>query len=67
MKNIKVAIIGIGNCASSLIQGIHYYTGKQERDVVGLMHWSLGGYIPTISRNQWGQSKLISPRSMGSE
>jgi myo-inositol-1-phosphate synthase len=47
MKQIKVAIIGIGNCASSLIQGIHYYTGKQESDAVGLMHWSLGGYIPS--------------------
>lgn len=47
MKKINVAIIGIGNCASSLIQGIHYYTGQQEAEVIGLMHWSLGGYIPS--------------------
>ena len=46
MSNIKVAIIGIGNCASSLIQGIHYYHGKSEDDAIGLMHWEIGGYIP---------------------
>ena len=46
MSNIKVAIIGIGNCASSLIQGIHYYQGKSEDDAIGLMHWKIGSYIP---------------------
>lgn len=44
MKKIKVAIAGIGNCASSLIQGIHYYRDKNDEDVVGLMHPVIGGY-----------------------
>jgi myo-inositol-1-phosphate synthase len=43
-KNIKVAIIGIGNCASSLIQGIHYYQNKP--DAIGLLHDEIGGYRP---------------------
>ncbi len=46
MNNIKVAIIGIGNCASSLIQGIHYYHNKTPDDAIGLMHWEIGGYKP---------------------
>ena len=41
---IKVAVVGVGNCASSLIQGIHYYADKSEKDAVGLMHWDIGGY-----------------------
>jgi myo-inositol-1-phosphate synthase len=48
MGPIKVAIAGLGNCASSLVQGVHYYTnvtGKEER-VTGLMHPSFGGYLP---------------------
>ena len=44
MNKIKIAIIGVGNCASSLIQGIHYYNDKTEEDAVGLMHWEIGGY-----------------------
>jgi myo-inositol-1-phosphate synthase len=47
MGGIKVAIVGIGNCASSLIQGIHYYRGKKPEDAIGLMHWEIGGYIPS--------------------
>ena len=44
---IRIAIAGLGNCASSLIQGIHYYTPERcERDVVGLMHKEIGGYLP---------------------
>ncbi|MCH9027931.1 MAG: inositol-3-phosphate synthase [Proteobacteria bacterium] len=45
MSKIKIALVGIGNCASSLIQGIHYYQGKNEQDAVGLMHWEIGGYL----------------------
>ncbi len=42
---INVAIIGVGNCASSLVQGVHYYRDAKEEDVVpGLMHVNLGGY-----------------------
>lgn len=44
-KRIKIAIAGIGNCASSLLQGIEYY--KHNGDTgVGLMHYDLGGYKP---------------------
>ena len=45
MGNINVAIIGVGNCASSLIQGVYYYKKAKETEFVpGLMHVSLGGY-----------------------
>ena len=44
---IRVAIAGVGNCASSLVQGIHYYTPERcERGVAGLMHKEIGGYLP---------------------
>ena len=44
MSKIKVAIVGVGNCVSSLIQGIHYYKDKDPQDAIGLMHWQIGGY-----------------------
>lgn len=44
MEKIKVAIVGVGNCASSLIQGIHYYRDKDQDNVAGLMHSVIGGY-----------------------
>ncbi len=44
---IRIAIAGIGNCASALIQGIHYYTpARCAEGVVGLMHPEIGGYLP---------------------
>jgi len=44
-KKVRVAIIGVGNCASSLIQGVHFYKDAKEGDrVPGLMHVDLGGY-----------------------
>ena len=46
MSKIKVAILGVGNCASSLIQGIHYYRDKKLEEIIGLMHWDIGGYTP---------------------
>ncbi|MBC7162213.1 MAG: inositol-3-phosphate synthase [Immundisolibacter sp.] len=45
-KTIRIAIIGVGNCASSLVQGIHYYRGRDPQDAIGLMHWDIGGYAP---------------------
>ena len=45
MDKIRVAIIGAGNCASSLIQGVHYYKNARETDFIpGVMHVNLGGY-----------------------
>jgi len=45
MNKINVAIIGVGNCASSLVQGVHFYkNAKDDEFVPGLMHVNLGGY-----------------------
>jgi len=46
MSKIKIAVVGIGNCASSLIQGIEYYRRKEDEEHIGLMHYDLGGYKP---------------------
>lgn len=44
-KKVRVAIIGVGNCANSLIQGVHYYRKADENELIpGLMHVNLGGY-----------------------
>src|SRR5436309_8490080 len=45
MDKVRVAIIGVGNCASSFVQGLHYYRNAKQTDFVpGLMHVNLGGY-----------------------
>src|ERR671930_1867364 len=42
---VRVAIIGVGNCANSLLQGVHYYKDAPNDEFVpGLMHVNLGGY-----------------------
>mgnify|MGYP001038352809 CR=1 FL=1 len=46
MEKIGIAIAGIGNCASALIQGIEYYRNRNEKDSIGFMHWSIGDYGP---------------------
>jgi myo-inositol-1-phosphate synthase len=46
MAKIKIALVGIGNCVSSLLQGIEYYKTKNSKDAIGLMHWDIGGYKP---------------------
>jgi myo-inositol-1-phosphate synthase len=43
---IRIAIVGIGNCASSLVQGLAYYQNGGANEQIGLMHWDLGGYRP---------------------
>src|SRR5438045_8889529 len=44
---IRVGIIGVGNCASSLVQGVQFYGGAKADDFApGLMHVELGGYRP---------------------
>jgi myo-inositol-1-phosphate synthase len=45
-KAINIAIVGVGNCASSLVQGIAYYQNGGANEQIGLMHWDLGGYRP---------------------
>jgi len=45
MGSVNVAIIGVGNCASSFVQGVHFYQeAKDDEFVPGLMHVNLGGY-----------------------
>ena len=46
MEKIKIAIVGVGNCASSLVQGLEYYKDKRPENAIGLMHWEIGGYKP---------------------
>ncbi len=49
MSSINIAIVGVGNCASSLVQGLSHYRDGAN-DTVGLMHWDLGGYRPSDIR-----------------
>ncbi|MFH1312717.1 MAG: inositol-3-phosphate synthase [Candidatus Eisenbacteria bacterium] len=45
MAKVRAAIIGVGNCASSLVQGVHFYKNAKEGEIVpGIMHTNLGGY-----------------------
>jgi myo-inositol-1-phosphate synthase len=45
MAKVRAAIIGVGNCASSLVQGVHYYKNAKPDEIIpGLMHTILGGY-----------------------
>lgn len=47
MQEIRVGIVGVGNCASSLVQGIEYYkNGRADGVSTGLMHYDLCGYTP---------------------
>ena len=41
---IKVGIVGVGNCAKSLVEGVHYYRKNSKIDPPGLMHKEIGGY-----------------------
>src|SRR5206468_3773376 len=44
-RKVRVAIIGVGNCASSLVQGVYYYRNAKPGDQIpGIMHVDLGGY-----------------------
>src|SRR6476659_2256622 len=49
MPRVRLGIVGVGNCASSLLQGIEYYRdgeGPKQATTSGLMHLDLGGYRP---------------------
>ncbi len=45
MGAIRIGIVGIGNCASALVQGLSYYSKKRD-ELIGLMHYSICGYKP---------------------
>src|SRR6059036_78186 len=47
MRKIRIAIVGVGNCASSLVQGINFYDGSSaDGTAIGLMHRQIGSYRP---------------------
>lgn len=46
MQDVRVAVVGVGNCASSLVQGVAHYQNGGANDQIGLLHWDLGGYRP---------------------
>lgn len=46
MEPIRLAIVGLGNCASALVQGLHHYRNRNAENFSGLMHWDIGGYKP---------------------
>ncbi len=60
MKNIRVAIAGVGNCASSLIQGLEYYKNRDSDALAGLMHARIGdgGRRKVIARTNLGGGGL---------
>lgn len=47
MESIRIAVCGVGNCVSSLVQGIRYYSDHTKDDAIGLMHWEIGGFGPS--------------------
>ena len=49
MGKIRVAVAGVGNSASSLVQGVHFYRNTKSDDppIFGLMHNNFGGYLPS--------------------
>lgn len=44
MSDIRVAVAGVGNCASALVQGVSYYSSDESSDAAGLMHREFAGY-----------------------
>ena len=44
-KKVRVAIVGVGNCAAALVQGVQYYRdAAEDAEIPGLMHATVGGY-----------------------
>jgi myo-inositol-1-phosphate synthase len=46
MSSINIAVVGVGNCASSLVQGLAHYSNGGANEAIGLSYWDLGGYRP---------------------
>src|SRR5581483_6244128 len=46
-RTVRLALVGVGNCASSLVQGVAFYRHRHPREAIGLMHWKVGGYGPS--------------------
>jgi myo-inositol-1-phosphate synthase len=53
-KKVRVAIIGVGNCASSLVQGVQYYKeAAEDANIPGIMHARLAGITSATSNSRW--------------
>jgi myo-inositol-1-phosphate synthase len=66
MPKIRVGIIGVGNCASSLVQGVYYYrNAKSDELIPGIMHVDLGGYH--ISDIEFSVAIDIDKRKVGKD
>ena len=65
MNKIKVGIIGVGNCASALFQGIEYYNRNPKQETIGLMHKKVGKYnfsdLEAVSAWDIGKNKVNKP------
>lgn len=46
LPRIRVALVGVGNCASALVQGLQYYSNCEEKECIGLRNVVLGGFHP---------------------
>ena len=46
MKDIRVAIVGVGSCASALVQGVDFYRDHDSSEIPGVMFGDIGGYHP---------------------
>ncbi|MDD5032718.1 MAG: myo-inositol-1-phosphate synthase, partial [Candidatus Pacebacteria bacterium] len=64
-KNIRVGIVGVGNCFAGLIQGIEYYKKHPKKEPIGLMHEKIGAYdfrnIEFVSAFDVGANKIGQP------
>ena len=61
---VRVAIVGVGNCASAFVQGVNYYKDADPSErVPGLMHVDLGGYHISRTSNSRPPSTSTRPRS----
>ena len=58
-KNIKVAVAGVGNCASSLVQGVEYYRDRSGSSADGIMRPNLHGQILKLPRFASAQAMTI--------
>jgi len=78
MSKIRVALTGVGNCASALVQGVKYYAkAEKEEQALGLRHLYLGGYHPRdiefvcafdVEARKIGKDRRCAPtRSPGAE
>jgi myo-inositol-1-phosphate synthase len=61
MPEIRVAIAGVGNCASALVQGVEYYRARETDLFEGLMHANVGAGHPRTS-SSWPPSMWIGAR-----